>query len=1199
MKAFDPSAVPLHGVQLLQASAGTGKTHSLADLHLRLLLEGEGLDVSKILVVTYTNAAASELRERLRSRIAQAQSALACGAGGSDRVLAARLAKTDPRDLAAKLDTALADYDRAPVGTIHSFCQRVLRERVFECDALANAEVTPPSPDLEDRIARTFLRRSGPTASGPAVELAMQGLDAATMQKVVRLASGAEAFRIAPDPSAAAPSVKAEEKAFATAVEALARVWPKEREAAQRILGDPSVMNQAKYKTSKVAAMFDAVEAWLSDPDPAAGIGEALAKLSASAVRAGGKGGRSPADSPLFAAAEVASDSLAALETVADRMRAAWLARLANQAPALRRDLHARLNLRSYDELVGLVRDALAGPGGARLAAALARDYPVAMVDEFQDTDPSQYAILRALHDPGGADLFLIGDPKQSIYAFRGADIFSYGEARKGARQHTLIENWRSTPRLVQAVNAVFARDRAFVLPFIDAPAVRAAKREGIETLRIGDAEPAPMTLWLAERGGDGKPLPIGVATDRFCGAIAAETLRLLDSGSGARIHGAAGGRPPVAGDLAVLVSTHAQGARVRAALERAGVPTVVSSPASVFASTDAAHLRTVLNALVQPRDMGLLRGAAMTPVLGWPVDRLAEAEADPARWDAFVDRWRRHHERWVLDGFGVMFQRLLAEEETTARLLSRPDGERRVTNLRHLADLLGEAEISRRMSPAGLVAWFDAQVSGAGDEAADEAEIRLESDASRVRIVTIHRSKGLQYPVVFCPFLWALPRGDRPGVPVVCHETAEGGTRVLDTGGPDLDAHTAQRATESFQESVRLAYVALTRARVACYAGWGPIRNAASSPLAWLLHARADAVPGEPVAHVKDWSDADVKADLVRLVAAAGGGISVLPPPAPSAARLASAAGNPAPPEVRVFRGGLDDGWRIASFSSLKASTEAAAERPDHDETVPPPAPASTADAADERFRFPAGPGPGRLFHALMERVDFGKGDERAAEAEAERMMPQYGIALRWREAFARAVCATLDTPLDASGLRLRDLEPARCLRELAFLYPVARITPAALNRVLGRGPGAVPDPEGPSRLVFDPLHGFLKGYIDLVFEARGKIYILDYKSNLLGHSPDDYLPERLAREMAVADYDLQVALYCVAIRRLLLSRGWTATDFDRRFGGVFYLFVRGLTPSDGPARGVHFTRPEPARVAELSDLFDGEPLHGVRTQP
>jgi exodeoxyribonuclease V beta subunit len=222
------------------------------------------------------------------------------------------------------------------------------------------------------------------------------------------------------------------------------------------------------------------------------------------------------------------------------------------------------------------------------------------------------------------------------------------------------------------------------------------------------------------------------------------------------------------------------------------------------------------------------------------------------------------------------------------------------------------------------------------------------------------------------------------------------------------------------------------------------------------------------------------------------------------------------------------------------------------------------------------------------MECVDFRTADACAAAAEAERLMPQYGIDLRWREAFARAVCATLNTPLDASGLRLRDLDPARCLRELPFLHPVARIAPAALNRVLGRGPHGAPDPEGPAQLVFDPMHGFLKGYIDLVFEAGGRIYILDYKSNLLGPSPDDYRPDRLAREMATADYDLQVALYCVAVRRLLLSRGWEAADFDSRFGGAFYLFVRGLTPADGPARGVHFTRPEPARIAELSGLFD-----------
>lgn len=1189
MKAFDPSAVPLEGVQLLQASAGTGKTHSLADLHLRLLLEREGLDVAKILVVTYTNAAASELRDRLRARIAKARDALACGAAGTDRVLAPLVKKGDTAGLALKLDAAMADYDRAPIGTIHSFCQRVLRERVFECDALANAEVTPPSPDLEDRIARAFLRRSVLGSSGPAVELALGNLAAATLRRVVSLASDAGAFRIAPDPAAGEPSAAKAEKYYAAAVATLARVWPAERAAAQGILCDTSVMNQTKYRASRIPAMLDLVEAWLADPDPGAAVADALARLSASAVRAGAKGGRRPADSPLFTAVEAVSAALTALTGVAEGLRAAWLARLAGEAPALRRDLHARLNLRSYDELVGLVRDALAGPGGAGLASALARDYPVAMVDEFQDTDPSQYAILRAMHDPGGAALFLIGDPKQSIYAFRGADIFSYGAAREGATTHTLTENWRSTPRLVHAVNAMFARKRAFVLPFIDDTAVEPAKRDDVESLRFGDAEPPPMTVWMTEPGEGGKAMNRGEASERFCAAVAAEAVRLLDPAAGARVAGAKESRPLAAGDIAVLVSTHAQGAQIRTALDGAGVPSVVSSPASVFGSSDAEHLRIVLHSLVRPRDAALLRGAALTPIPGWTVAALTDAEASPAAWDAFVDRWQGHHARWMREGFGAMFQRLLADEGTLERLLARTDGERRVTNLRHLADLLGSAEASRRMSPAGLAAWLDAQVAGDAEDAADDAEMRLESDASRVRIVTIHKSKGLQYPVVFCPFLWSLPRADRDKIPVVCHEREDGGARVLDTGGPDLDAHTERRKAEAFQESLRLAYVALTRARVACYAGWGPIRDSGDSPLAWLLHAPAGAVPGEPVGHVEAWDGAAIRADLARLEAKSLGGIAIGPLPVRGAPRAVAAPAAGAGVSVRVFGGRLDDGWRIASFSSLKASTEAAGERPDHDETAPPPAPAAVEGASDERFRFPAGPGPGRLLHALMETVDFAAADESAAAAKAAALMPQYGIHARWSDAFGRAVCATLDTPLDASGLRLRDLDPARCLRELPFLHPIARISPAELNRVLGRSSGPAADRDGPARLVFDPMHGFLKGYIDLVFEAGGRIYILDYKSNLLGPSPDDYLPERLTREMAAADYDLQVDLYSVAVRRLMLSRGWTPGDFARRFGGAFYLFVRGLSPADGPARGVHFTRPDPARIAAVSALFEG----------
>lgn len=1188
MRAFDPLSVPLEGLQLLEASAGTGKTHALADLHLRLLIERR-LGIEHVLVLTFTNAAAAELRDRLRRRLTDALASVREGTAECDVVLDAafRAGRLAPTDAVLLLRTALADYDRAPIGTLHSFCRRVLDEHAVECGVGGRWPIEPPNAELDDEIARALLRRQiAATAGDPPARLALgwtlQAIDARHLPALARRTADGGRWRIEPDPDSPPPYANLAAQ-FLDARDRLLDAWATAAGSTIDALAAAG-LNRASYSRQRLERLFAGTAIWLKYPTlPAKDL--PLAKLSTSALNARlNKGGRLP-DLPLLSAIDKTVAAATALAAAAEQAAAALLARLVRDSLDERRRQLERLEVLHYDDLIRLVREAMTPPAPPRLAARLAAVYPAALVDEFQDTDPAQYEILNALRRQGAA-LFLVGDPKQSIYSFRGADIFAYGTAAREAHRHTLHQNWRSAPGLVRAVQAVFRRSDPFALDFIGMPPVKPAPRPDPPRRLLNGDEPPPFTLWLFSPDGANDLMGRVEARARIAQGVAAAIIELLRPGSPARLAGRRGAEQAVEpGDIAVLVATHREGRLVQEVLRTHGIPTVSSGQISVFATDDARHLRLALRALLQPRREDLLRGAALTPLLGWTPAELAAPES--TAWSAMAARWVGYHRAWTERGFRVTFERWLAGEGVIERLLGRPDGERRATNLRHLADLLSEAEADRRLGPAALLGWLDAQLRGS-DEATEETELRLDSDARRVRVTTIHQSKGLQYPIVFCPFLWALPRRDTPHRPAVFHDPDAGGQRAMDFGGPDLERHLRQEALERFQESLRLIYVALTRAQAACYVAWGPIRRADTSALAWLLHGAADLPPGSAVDAVTHWDEARIQADLDALTTAADGGVSVAPLPDAPAAILPATAMGTRLGEARTFAGCLDDGWRITSFSVLRSPARAGTpeEEPDHDEAAAP-LPGAVEPSDDDKARFPVGADAGQVLHEILEAaVPDLRGEPLLAEIEQRLRLHGFDAAT-WAPAALRIVQETLATPLNVDGLRLCDLDPARCARELPFLMRMGPVDAPALNARLGRA--AASDGRGPSPLEFPPMRGFIKGFIDLVFEADGRWYVVDYKSNWLGPTRDDYRPERLAAEMAAADYELQAWLYCVALRRLMIARGETSDGFDRRFGGAFYLFLRGMAPSNGPTRGVYFFRPDPAQLAELSDTLDG----------
>ena len=1189
VRRLDVLAEGLTGMRLIEASAGTGKTHTLTDLYLRLVLEG-GRPVDRILVVTFTEAAKAELRERIRARLDAAREAFERGAPADpgDEVLAGLLGRLpDCAAAARRLAHAVQGFDEAAILTIHGFCQRALKESAFESGQPFETELVPDEGELLQEVVDDFWRR---TLYGGSVFLVGHLLKTKTRSsperwaKTIRPYLGKPYLAVRPP---APPSVGAEtESKYAARYRETRALWEKDREAIGTILRTQTALNAQKYPARFLPAWLGEIEALLRPAEAHAGWCDRVEKFAARSLAAAAKKGTVAPTHPFFAACERLADARASLTTYLDFRAKSLTLELRDYCDREMASRKQRRQLMAYNDLLVRLDEALAGARGAVLAEEIRRRYSAALIDEFQDTDPVQYSIFKRIY--GGTDLplFLVGDPKQAIFGFRGADIFAYLDASRDAgERRTLDRNWRSSPRLILAVNAVFGRARdPFLFPEIPFHPVQPAEKDR-KALSVAGEDGPPFRFWCLPRADASKPMAKGEATVAAIQATAAEIARLLalaDRGE-ARI----GKEPLAGGDIAVLVRTNAQAGKVREALLGLGVASVQLSEAGVFASREAAEVERVLLAVAQPNREGLLRSALATDLFGMSGNALEALGEDETAWEARVNAFYDYQALWRDRGFVQMFRRLMRREEAAARLLAFEDGERRLTNLLHLTELLQSAAGAEHLGMEGLIRWL-AERRREAEGASEEAQLRLESDENLVKISTIHKSKGLQYPLVFCPFLWdASTRDGEEGAGVLFHDPADENRATLDAGSDRVEEARAQARREALAESLRLAYVAITRAEHRCTVVWGNVNGGEQSGLAYLLHQPEE--PGDDqIASTRERAkrlDDQVLADLARLEVAAEGAFAV-ETVSPSTVRpYRPTSSSEEPLQARVFGGRIPEGWRVASFSGLTAGAHR--EGPDYDATAESErgdAAARPADAVLTIFDFPRGIRAGLFMHALFARLDFARADRETIGAAVEKALREHDLDPVWQPAVAAMLEKVLGTPLDSAvdGLCLRGVERGRRMDELTFYYPIARLEPRRLAALLvehGHG-GAIRGRI--EELTFDPVQGFMTGSMDLVFEIDGRYYLADYKSNWLGGDPDAYRADRLSRVMSREAYDLQYLVYTVALHRYLAQRV-AGYEYARHFGGVFYLFVRGMDPARGADCGVFRDRPSPSLVAAL----------------
>ncbi|OON62538.1 exodeoxyribonuclease V subunit beta [Massilia sp. KIM] len=1202
---LDPLSFPLHGSRLIEASAGTGKTWTIAALYLRLVLGHGGEDgfarpllPSEILVMTFTRAATRELSNRVRERLVQAAAFFRGELDLIDpylRDLLDAYPEGPARSAAAhRLMLAAETMDEAAIFTIDAWCQRMLREHAFDSGSLFDEELVTDERALFEDAAHDYWRQH------------VYPLGAEALAAVLDCWSGVEALksgvRELVQRTALLGEVEAEPLgamvgrllgARRAQLALLKTGWYARADEMERWIAghrekNPKCFNGNKMRAESLPKWFDALRAWAADPDLHAPDlpDTAWKRLTTTGIRdAFGKGFET--EVPVcFDCTEQLREDLGLIDPLAHALLRHAAAHIAGRM----RELKRRNRQFGFADMLERLKDCLEGENGEALRRRIVEQFPVAMVDEFQDTSPDQYRIFDLLYRVAANEpqqgLFLIGDPKQSIYGFRGADIHSYLAARRATegRHYMLGTNYRSTTRLVDAVNQLFRHAEGHEgNPGYPAGAFR---------FRRGETNPLPFEPVEAKGHrerlvGLGADHALNVACydledmkaedyrDYFAHHCAEHIVGLLND---ERVGFADGERfrRLMPADIAILVRDRREAAAIRRALVRRMVASVyLSDKDSVVESEEAGDVLRWLYAVANPLDGALARAAFATRTADLPLSELARFSHDELAWETRVEQLKALHACWQRQGVLAMLRRFIHELGLPARLLRAPGGERRLTNLLHLAELLQEASTQLEGEQA-LIRWFAEQIEGLG-EGGDERVLRLESDAELVKVVTVHKSKGLEYPLVYLPFAVTARPVDKTNR-AFFEYVGEDGERRLDLALSQEAQAAVDRAR--LEEDLRLFYVALTRARHYLWLGAAVVLHRGKNRLhesafGYLLGG------GEPI---------PVESLRDRLEQLRGGLDCIVVHDLEAAERPTAFAREDERPDLLApprYEASFERDWAIGSFTSLTRHA------------IAPPTPMRAQDqtlmeedpqlASPPRIedapwhRFPRGSVPGNFMHEQLEWLageGFGCLDDPACEARLAQRIERAGWGHRLDDALAwlRAVLAT---PLPPLGAALADLDAV--VPEMEFWFPSERLALPQLDRLcrahLFQG---AERPVLPERA----LHGMLKGFADLVFEHQGRYWVLDYKSNALGPGDAAYTQAAMQAGMLEHRYDIQGTIYMLALHRLLRARLGAAYEPRRQLGGAVFLFLRGI--ANPATRGCCLLAPDLELLGGLERLLD-----------
>ncbi|MDO6462200.1 exodeoxyribonuclease V subunit beta [Granulosicoccaceae sp. 1_MG-2023] len=1229
---LDPLVLPLNGSSLIEASAGTGKTFTIAILYVRLVLghgqaEGSalagGLLPPNLLVVTFTDAATKELRDRIRIRLTQAAEVFSSNAESlqptPETALIHQLrdqSYPDPAswpDCRKKLLLAAEWMDEAAVSTIHAWCNRMLTEHAFDSGSLFRLTLETDQSDLLDEVVRDYWRTFiYPLPPELMDEVLSHWKTPDQLRAAVQnLIGDVAALDVALDEVAQAIAATIQRR-NKQARELKAHPWADWKPEVSDMLVSLKESKRLHPRTmSSMISAWDALSDWAASDElyPEGLLRKAGFRNQTPDILPSKLTGEDKA--PHHPAFDVIEELIASAENPfsaeADILRHAtcWIAKRLESEKQKRSEM-------GFDDLLTRLDDALHGPRGDQLAATIRRQFPVALIDEFQDTDPVQYRIFnriyRVAENHPDTCLLMIGDPKQAIYGFRGADIYTYLDARTGARDRTwtLGRNFRSSESMVSAVNRVFeygdlnSPEGAFLFGKGDATPLPFQAVEANGTKRQwtveGEIQPS-LTLWSLESDeqySNGKPksLTKTAATKDVAETCASEIARLLTLGqqglAGFALEGAADDLEPLEPkDIAVLVNNRNEAAAVRDALGQRRIKSVyLSDRDSVLTSQEAKEVLCWLRAVAEPRQLAYARAALATPTLGLPWSYLDRLLTDEMALEKEIERFMGYQQQWQKRGVLPMLRSFLMDFEVPGRLLQRADGERRLTDILHIAELLQQD--SQQLDGENALVQHYTRLLRAADQEDEYRTLRLESDAGLVKVITVHKSKGLEYPLVFLPFGTAFRAEDEKQSFVRYHDDNSQLITVFDPTPEDL----ARADRERLGEDIRKLYVALTRARYATWVGVAEIGDWHLSGLGYLLG-------GEPVSKQR------ISEPLSRLVKGYpelyAGAL-----PAASDQRYTAAVPAALGPARVPAREAREDWW-IASYSSLEyrglsgtgivftAEVEdAEAQNLLEEGTDNPEDEDANRPFSLSPHHFPKGAGPGTFLHdqlewcvqqGLQSIVD----NPLQLREQLTRRCNTRGWS-DWVETLEAWILAVIRQPLSLSrssgeSISLADLATLR--PEMEFWFESCNVSTLTMDSLVTEHTLNGADRPRVEEVRFN---GMLKGFIDLVFEHKGRYYVLDYKSNYLGDNDSAYTDQAMGEAILNKRYDLQYVLYLLALHRLLKAR-LPDYDYDQHIGGAIYVFLRGIK---APGGGAFTDKPPRVLIEQLDAMFDGKTAPG-----
>lgn len=1171
MEKFNAAATPLEGTNLIEASAGTGKTFTISMIYLRLIVE-KGLRIDQVLVVTFTLPATMELRLRIRDVISEALRF--CETGDINESIIADIMlpfKNDP-GVVQRLRSALKTFDEASVYTIHSFCQQVLADNAFESGALFSSDIA--ADDAADvKLAADFWRKYIYTLPGEVVRYILKKTSPDKLLALYRRRPLSPKLEIKPEASETdAHKIDTLAEPVRQAYEFFCKAWGSEREAVVEIFNKTKVLDGRTYQERFIEGRVNALDEYVKNGDCFEAPQQLLYFTSEKIIGSAKKG--EPPSSPLFNEAQKLYDAANEYNLYYSSFFNTLVHSFFSYMEKESKYEKNRTGLRGFDDLIKDVESALKREDGGFLAESVRSRYRAALIDEFQDTDDLQFEIFSRIFMSDTGILFLIGDPKQAIYRFRGADIFSYIKASGMVqKRYTLASNFRSTPELIEAVNTLFScNTNPFLFQEIGFAPVSSGKPDQRDYIYRSGEKVAAMRIGLADYS-------IAKSADDDNDSIILRQLSFEISeitGSGSYKF-MPEGRNVKPSDIAVLVRSHAQAVAVQGALSGYGIPSVARGHESVLSTPEAGEFCRVISAIAEPGRSRLVKSAAATSIIGYDVLRLydmnRESGGGAALLGEFTEKLYSYREIWLKNGFMDMLTLLLHNEGITVDILGRERGERIIANINHLSEILNMVQFENGYSPDELAAWFEKAVVDPPYN--DEYAVRLDKDSDAVNIVTMHACKGLEYPVVFCPYLthsW-----QPPGDVIICHDPENDNRPVLYI---DKDAVTKaaeeQKKKEDLAENIRLMYVALTRARSYCRVLFMMKKGFKSSAPYYLLlkeHVKGDL-------KVEDCYGPFMER-LSGIAEASGGNIEFSVIRGEYGKRYKSSADKTENFRRKIFTGETGKTWGMQSYSSITKTA--------HDEKSDGFA-GKSAETGSGIFAFPRGTKAGLCLHEIFEITDFRERDEGTVSGKVLTLLRKYGYNESWCDDVTGMFFNVTGALLPGSeGIRLSDVGMEDRLSELEFNFPLRNLSIPGLNEIFSSAPLYGKSIFSRADKDDQLIHGLMKGFIDLVFRAGEKYFIADWKSNSLGTCSDDYSLQRMEDEMSRHNYHLQYYLYTTALHRYLSLRIGENYSYEKNFGGVYYFFIRGMQEGE-ESPGIFHTLPDSDTVRRLDRFFRGE---------